>query len=306
MVVTSLDDFAMKPSLRLPMDKIKSWKDEEEYISPEEFEILSSFIYHKSGIKLETAKTYLLNNRVQKRIRELGFKAAAEYIRFLKYSDKNGNEFQELLNLITVNETYFFRDFPQLEAFVECLKVLVDKKVEKNDYTLKIWSAGCSSGEEAYTLGIILHEILGNVKDWRISILGSDIDKTILQKAQKGKYDFRSVKDSPSEYMDMYFDFQPGEKTYNVKNFIRNMVEFEHLNLNDKDRMRMKRNFDFIFCRNVLIYFDDESRRRVVEHFYSALNESGYIFLGSSESMGRITSAFKLIRLNKYLVYCKE
>jgi chemotaxis protein methyltransferase CheR len=289
------------------MDDFKSlvWKTED-YLSPEEFEILANFIYHKSGIKMEASKTYLLNNRVQKRIKELRFSGAAEYIRYLKYSDKNGSELQEFLNLVTVNETFFFRDFPQLEAFVECLKAVVDLKMLTNDYTLRIWSAGCSTGEEPYTLSIILHEILDDITKWKVSIVASDIDQVVLRKAEAGIYEYRSVKDTPPEYLDTYFKYNRENQKYQVNQSVKSIVHFEHLNLNDKDRMRLKRNFDIIFCRNVLIYFDDESRRRAVEIFYSALNEKGYVFLGSSESMGRITLAFKLIRLNKFLVYCKE
>ncbi len=282
-----------------------SWK-EEEYLSPEEFEILANFIYHKSGIKMESNKTYLLNNRIQKRIREKDMRSASEYIRYLKYSDKNGTELQELLNLVTVNETFFFRDFPQLEAFVECLKKTVQRKADEQNYTLKIWSAGCSTGEEPYTLSIILHEILDNVRNWKLQVTASDLDQAVLKKAQQGLYEYRSIRDVPAEYIDMYFSYDADSKIYRVNDNIRSLIQFEHLNLNDRDKMRIKGNYDFIFCRNVLIYFDDDSRRRAVEHFYSALNENGYIFLGSSESLGRITSAFKMIRLNKFLVYCKE
>ncbi len=289
-------------------DKIATtkWREDIDYLSPEEFEILAQFIYHKSGIKLEANKTYLLNNRIQKRIRELKINNAGEYIRILKYSDKEGVELQELLNLVTVNETFFFRDFPQLEAFAECLKAVVDRKMQKNDFTMRIWCAGCSTGEEPYTLSIILNEILDNVADWKLHILASDIDKSVLAKAEIGVYEERSVKDVPSEYMKKYFKQDLHKKTARVSDGIRSIIQFEHLNLSDRDKMRTKRNYDFIFCRNVLIYFDDNSRQRVVNNFYSTLNEKGYIFLGSSESMGRITSAFKLIRLNKHLVYCKE
>ncbi len=280
--------------------------EDTKYLSPEEFEILANFIYHKSGIKMEDNKTYLLNNRIQKRIRELQLKSAGDYIRLLKYSDKEGFEFQELLNLVTVNETFFFRDFPQLEAFVDCLKSSVTRKMITGDHTMRIWCAGCSTGEEPYTLSIILHEILDNVANWKLSILASDIDKSVLSKAEKGIYEKRSVKDVPEEYMNKYFHHDIYKNNATINEEIRSIIQFEHLNLNDRDNMRLKRNYDFIFCRNVLIYFDDNSRQRAVEHFYSALNQQGYIFLGSSESMGRITSAFKLIRLNKHLVYCKE
>ncbi|MCB1141309.1 MAG: protein-glutamate O-methyltransferase CheR [Leptospiraceae bacterium] len=284
---------------------MKTFK-EEEYLSPEEFEILSNFIYHKSGIKMESNKTYIMNNRVQKRIRELNMSKPSEYIRYLRFSDKTGKELQELLNLVTVNETFFFRDFQQLEAFVECLRDVVERKMKNDDYSIRIWSAGCSTGEEPYTLGIILNEILDDIKKWNVVLTASDIDQVILSRAEKGVYDPRSVKETPEEYVKNYFHYDPDSNTYHINNEIKNLVRFEHLNLNDKEKMRMKRNYDFIFCRNVLIYFDDDSRRRAVEHFYSALNYNGFIFLGSSESMGRITSAFRLIRLNKYLVYNKE
>lgn len=282
------------------------WREDIDYLSPEEFEILANFIYHKSGIKLEGNKTYLLNNRIQKRLRELQIKSPGDYIRILKYSDKDGFELQELLNLVTVNETFFFRDFPQLESFVECLKNVVERKMQTNDNTMRIWCAGCSTGEEPYTLSIILNEILDNVAEWKLHILASDIDKSVLARAEIGIYEERSVKDVPEEYMSRYFKRDMHKKTSKVNEGIRSIIQFEHLNLSDREKMRAKRNYDFIFCRNVLIYFDDTSRQRVVNNFYSTLNPKGYIFLGSSESMGRITSAFKLIRLNKHLVYCKE
>lgn len=278
----------------------------ESYLSPEEFEILSNLIYQKSGIKMSSDKTYILNNRVQKRVSESNVKSPSEYIRLLRYGDREGIELQKLLNNITVNETFFFRDFPQLEAFVECLKIVVERKMKTDDYTLRIWSAGCSTGEEPYTLSIILHEILDNIKNWKVNIIASDIDLNILKRAEEGIYESRSVKETPDEYLKQYFTYSQKYNHYSINDNIRSIVKIEHLNLNDKEKMRLKRNFDFIFCRNVLIYFDDTSRRRAVEHFYSALNDKGFIFLGSSESLGRITNAFKLIRLNKYLVYCKE
>lgn len=277
------------------------------YISIDEFEILSSFIYRKSGIKLENNKAYFMNNRVQKRLKDLNFASISDYIRYLKFSDRDGKELQQLLNQVTINETFFFRDYPQLEAFVECLKDVVNKKMETNHYSLNIWSAGCSTGEEPYTLSIILHEILDDIDKWKVKIIASDIDEEALHKAESGIYDYRSLKETPEEYINTYFSFEPSINKYSVQKNIRSKINFEHLNLNDKHSMRSKNNFDIIFCRNVLIYFDDESRKRAVEYFYSALNKNGYIFLGSSESMGRITSAFKLLRINnKYLVYSKE
>jgi len=272
----------------------------------EDFDKISGLLYRKTGIRFETKKLYFISNRILKRIKVLKVETVGDYIRFLQYSDVGGLELQELINLVTINETYFFRDFPQLQVFAEnCLTDVVTRKIENGDKSLKIWCAGCSSGEEPYSLGIILKEILHDTKDWDISITASDIDRNILDKAEKGIYDERSVKDTPFEYLNKYFTIK-SKGFYEVKDIIKNMVNFELLNLSDNSHIRSRKGYDFIFCRNVLIYFDDVSRRFVVDHFYNALKKGGYIFLGSSESLSRITTAFKLKRMNNFLVYCKE
>jgi len=274
-------------------------------LTVEEFDRLADLIYNKSGIRFEHKKAYFVTKRLQKRMEELGVESPMEYIRLLKYSDKDGVEFQKFLNSLTVNETYFFRDYPQLAAFAEhCLYDLVEKKYMKNDNSLRIWSAGCSTGEEPYTLSIILHEMLDNLPDWNIEIIANDVDENALQKATEGVYEDRSIKDVPQEYLDKYFIRY--RNNFIVKEKVKSLVKFEYLNFADGNILKGKRNFDFIFCRNVLIYFDDFSRKKVVDHFYIALNKGGYIFLSSSESLSRITTTFKLKRLGGHLVYTKE
>jgi len=281
-------------------------KNEELFISGDDFENISLLIYRKTGIRFEEKKIYFLANRIKKRIIFLNLDSTAEYLRFLKFSDPDGIEFQHFVNNVTINETYFFRDFPQLQAFADhCLPDIVDLKIKNNSNCLKFWSAGCSTGEEAYTLGIILSEMFEDIKKWDISIVASDIDQNVLKHCENGIYNKRSIKDVPPDYLEKYFK-KHSEDSYEISKDIKKLVRFEHLNLTDKDKMRNRFGFDFIFCRNVLIYFDDESRGKVVEHFYTGLNKGGYIFLGSSESIGRITAAFKLKRINKFLVYCKE
>lgn len=271
-----------------------------------EFEAISDLIYRKAGIKFEAKKIYFLSKRIEKRVDALKLKSVSEYIRYLRFLDQQGKEFQALINLITVNETYFFRDFPQLQGFAEyCLTDVIEKKVSSGDNRLKIWCSGCSTGEEAYTISIILHEILDDVKKWDIQIIASDIDQNVLKSAQQGIYGMRSVKDVPPEYFKNYFrNYKNGD--FSVIDSIKSIVRFDHLNLSDSYALKSKRNFDFIFCRNVLIYFDDLSRKKIVDHFYIALNKGGYVFLGSSESLGRISTAFNLKRLGTHLVYCKE
>ncbi|QTA77943.1 Chemotaxis protein methyltransferase [Desulfonema limicola] len=156
------------------------------FITPDEFEYLANFIYRKTGIRFEIKKLYFLSKRVQKRMEELGIQTASEYMRKLRFSDPDNSEFQLLLNLLTINETYFFRDFPQLQAFAEhCLPDIIEKKEAAGNRRLRIWSAGCASGEEPYTIGIILYEMLNNYRQWDIKITASDVDQNMLKKQSR-------------------------------------------------------------------------------------------------------------------------
>ena len=275
-------------------------------IGVDDFGSLSDFIYRKAGIRFEPKKLYFLSKRIQKRMQDLGIDTPSEYIRSLRFSDPNGIEFQNLINLLTVNETYFFRDFPQLQSFAEhCLQELTARKSSKGDKVLRILSAGCSTGEEPYTLAIILMEMLDNIRQWQVEILACDIDLNVLGKARKAVYETRSLKDMPPEYLPRYFKENP-DGSYSLKNEVKRMVRFEHMNLSENGMLRRQGTFDFIFCRNVLIYFDDLSRKQMVDRFYVALDPGGYIFLGSSESVGRITTGFGIKRAGGHLVYYKE
>jgi chemotaxis protein methyltransferase CheR len=223
----------------------------------------------------------------------------------LCYADPDGKEMQALANLITTNETYMFREYEQLEAFANCcLPEVLSAKQGRGEQKLRIWCAGCSSGEEAYTLAIILQEVFPQSQFWECEIVATDIDENVLAQAARGRYWWRSVRDVPPDYLDKYF-IKEGE-SYVVRPKVTGLVRFQHLNLHDRMAMRGMRNFDFIFCRNVLIYFDDLSRKTAVDSFYNALNRGGYIFLGHSESIGRISGAFKLKRVETHLVYVKE
>ena len=271
----------------------------------DEFVLTAELIYSRTGMRFEEKKNYFLSKRVLQRIQELDIRNFSEYIRLLKYGDNNQNEFQKLINLCTTNETYFFRDFPQLTSFGEfCLKEVCTRKAEKGENTLKIWSAGCSTGEEPYTLAIIISEILHNTSNWNIKIVATDVDQNVLAKARSGVYFNTRMNEVPDEYYDKYFILNGDKLTIAPK--IKSMITFEHLNLLEKDKMRNKRGFDFIFCRNVLIYFDDKSRRKVIDDFYLSLESGGYIFLGSSESLSRITTAFTLKKAGSQLLYYKE
>jgi len=263
-----------------------------------EFRELRDVIYSKFGIYISKNKIYFLKKRVENRLKALGLKNVEDYIKYLRFFDKAGKELQNLINSVTINETYFFREFPQLQAFAEyCLPEVIEKK-----NNIKVLSAGCSTGEEPYTLSIILNEMLDPFHKFKI--VAVDIDEKALEKARTGIYNSRSVKDVPEVYLKKYFDILPSG--FLVKQIVKANVDFRKANLMDRDiLLSLGRNFDFIFCRNVLIYFSDESRRKVVENFYSMMNPGGYIFLGHSESMSRITTAFKLKRAGNFIVYQK-
>jgi len=263
-----------------------------------------NFIYRRSGLHFEEKKIYFVKKRLAARMKALGIESPKEYLWRLKYGDPHGKEFQHLINLLTTNETYFFREFDQLAVFAEkCLQELCTIKEQQGKKKLRLWSAGCSTGEEPYTLSIILQEMVDDYHTWDVKILATDIDTEVLKKAQKGVYSKRSIKDVPEEYLQKYFICE-GDN-YKVKFSVKKPIQFRHLNLMDDKKMRLISGIDFIFCRNVLIYFDENSRRAVVSNFYESLNNGGYIFLGHSESMSRISSAFTLRRKNGFIVYQK-
>jgi chemotaxis protein methyltransferase CheR len=274
-------------------------------LSVEQFQSLSQLIYQKLGLHFDEKKIYFLKTRVAKRMTILDINDPREYLFMLSYADPEGLEMQALANLVTTNETYMFREYEQLQAFANyCLPEVLSAKQERGNRTLRIWSAGCSSGEEAYTLAMILQEVFPQAQSWDCEIVATDIDENMMRKVVAARYGYRSVNEVPSEYLEKYL-IRDGEE-YVVRRRTAALVQCFHLNLHDRMAMRAMRGFDFIFCRNVLIYFDDLSRKAVVDHFYNALNPGGYVFLGHSESVGRITTAFKLKRFESHLVYVKE
>jgi len=271
-----------------------------------DFATIRDEVYRQLGIYFEDSKVAFIQKRIEKRMETLRMDSFADYGFLLRFGDKKGHEIQALANLITTNETYMFREFEQLQAFADfCLPMILKPLEKANDRRLRIWCAGCSSGEEAYTLAIILQEVMHDWRTWDLKIRATDVDQVRLDMARRAIYDERSVKEVPPEYFDRHIKPLPAGY-FGIKPETTKLVEIEHLNLSDRMAMRAMRSFDFIFCRNVLIYFDDASRKAVVDHFYNSLKPGGFIFLGHSESIGRISTAFKLMRVGEHLVYRKE
>jgi chemotaxis protein methyltransferase CheR len=273
-------------------------------VSIEIVQRLSQLIYLKLGLHFDDKKFYFLKTRIAKRMAALNITEAKKYLFLVHYGDPNGGEMQALANLVTTNETYMFREYEQLQAFANhCLPEVLSAKQARGDRTLRIWSAGCSSGEEPYTLAMILQEVFPQAQSWDCRIVATDIDENMLERVAEARYGARSVNDVPDEYRKKYLVASGDE--FVVRRRTAALVQPAHLNLHDRHALRTMRGFDFIFCRNVLIYFDDLSRKAVVDHFYSALNPGGFIFLGHAESVGRITTSFQLRRYDDHLVYVK-
>lgn len=269
-------------------------------ISQVELEKFRSLIYKVTGMLFDEKKNYYISSRIEQRLAETN-QTLTDYYQDLVFGNSK-EELQKFVELITINETYFFRDFPQLQGFAEKIFPLyLEEKKKKNDKTLKVWSAACSTGEEAYTLAIILKEMVDGHGDWSITVDASDIDTKVLEHGKKGVYSDRSMKDTPLVYRQKYFDISGGQ--FYVRPVIKSMIKFSRVNFMDKAEMANKHNYDFIFCRNVLIYFDDESRKAVVESLFRALSPGGHLFLGHSESIGRITNVFETQSIDRFVSY---
>jgi len=270
-------------------------------LSEPDLEKIRSLVYAETGMRIDQKKDYFLVNRLRQRMANLGLNSFQRYFYELTCGN-NGQELTSLIENLTINETYFFRDFPQLQGFAEeVLPPYLKQKSIRGDFGLNVWSAACSTGEEPYTLGIILKEMIEQPGGWRIAITATDIDKNVLHRAKRGVYEERSMRDTPLPYRSKYFTKTKDE--WKVSPDISRLVTFEQLNLVDRAGMRRKRDFDFIFCRNVLIYFDDTSTKRVLSSLYDALRPGGYIFVGHSESVGRSTAMFELERTGGFLCY---
>jgi chemotaxis protein methyltransferase CheR len=261
------------------------------HMSSDQFDRLREIIYTRSGISFQPAKKYILESRLGRRLSELEIDNYDDYITFLTIGPYRDDEFQEMFNRITINETSFFRNNPQLEVFerVALPKLLEAKSSSKR---LRLWSAACSSGEEPYTLAMMIHRTLGiRFADWRIEILGTDISQKVLDMASEGVYSNYAMRSTSPTVLNKYFR-QEGQ-SYVLDPTIQQMVTFEKHNL--KDRLGAKRHgiFDVIFCRNVMIYFDEEMKKGVVKLFEEMLDPNGWLFIGHSETLRGISTAFE-------------
>ena len=270
-------------------------------MSTDEFFTLRDFIYSHCGLHFEEDQLYLLEKRLSRRLSIHQLPTFSEYAMFLKYDPRADEEIATVVDLLTTNETYFFREGYQLKAFTE--EVIPEIARTKKDKTLRVWSAGCSTGEEPYTIAMLLLDVktkLG-LNSWNIEILGSDISHRVLGVARRGVYNPTSFRETDKRYLH-YFDEEEGGRR-KIKDELKNMVSFMHLNLLDDKRIGLLRPMDVIFCRNVIIYFDTLAKKTVVELFHDRLLPGGYLLLGHSESLMNVTTVFSLKHLKNDMVY---
>ena len=257
------------------------------------FKQLRDFIYDKSGIFIADTKKYLLENRLSKRIQEKKLSGYEDYLYVLLYGNAT-DELPALLDAITTNETYFFREPQQLDVFIDHLVPSLLKKQKD----ISIWSAACSTGEEPYTLAILISDKGYSIKK---EIIGSDISDRVLESAKKAVYNSYSMRNIPIQYCGKYF--KPNGQNYELIPPLKSSVKFMNINLIDEKKMKLMGGKDIIFCRNVLIYFDDKAKKKAVSLLYDSLKPGGYLIIGLSESLHNITRAFKPVVINKVVVY---
>ena len=266
-----------------------------------EFRLLREIIHEHCGIFLPDNVTFLLERRLRPRLKALELEDFRSYYRYVKYTRDGYEELCEIVERITTNETYFFREEYQLKDFIE--EIIPDILQEhERDLPVNIWSAGCSSGEEPYTLAMLLNDS-GFTNSFDFNILANDISQQVLDKARDGIYREASFRETRPDVMTRYFRREGAR--FRINENIRRQVTFEQANLIDSSTLVGYQNFDVIFCRNVMIYFARESREQLLQEFLERLRPGGYLLLGHSESLVNLSTGFELIPLKRGIVYRK-
>ena len=285
-------------------------------LSEPELKLLQTLVYQECGMFFDERRIHFLQDRLQRRLRTTGLDSFYSYYRLLT-SREGRTELSALLENLTVNETSFFRNKPQLDLFHKVtLEEILHRKQQRRDFTLRAWSAGCSTGQEAYTMAMLICDALAYYylrnplpfempspkplipPPWKVEILASDISYSVLRAAQEALYPEAHLEPVDYSYRLRYFD-KVGDR-YAVKKAVKELVHFDFHNL--KTEFLPQRN-DVIFCRNVMIYFDEAEQKRLIDKFYRCLNPEGYLLIGHAESLFGLTDKFRMIHQNNGTVY---
>lgn len=268
-------------------------------LTEEEFNLFRDLIYKECGISLSKEKRVFLESRLKKRMLELGITSMSEYFHLVSVSKNKAQELPSLFDVLTIGETAFFRNRPQFELFKKfILPGLMAKKEKTGSRLLRVWSAGCSTGQEPYSLVMTMLETLPEPDSWAVRVFASDLSFTALERAQQGLYNPAQVKSVEEELLKKYFH-KEGEN-YQIKDVVKRRVIFDYHNLKNDNGLR---NLDVILCRNVMIYFDFEEQRRLIERFSTCLLPGGYLFIGHAESMRGLSDRFAMLHKDKGIAY---
>ena len=269
-------------------------------LEAEEFRLIRDLVHGFCGIRLADESRLAVERRLGERLDGLGLQNFAEYCELLSQTGRGQGELEHAVDLLTTNETYFFRERPQLQAFEnEVLPQLRELCALRRSLT--VWSAGCSTGEEVYTLAILIARS-GLFAGWDVRVFGNDISRRVLKTARRGVYRGSSFRAMPEGWKAHFIKTPDG---YMVESKVRSMCHFGHFNLLDRGRIALLGRVDAIFCRNVMIYFGDEARRSPIDSFYDRLTPGGFLMLGHSESLLHLSTAFELAHLTGDLAYRK-
>jgi len=274
-------------------------------LSEGDFSLFQGLLVEETGLYFDRDRSQSLHLALWERLQNRGYDSYQEYFNLLRFHPEGRREIRELLDLITIGETYFFRNKPQFEALMKfVLPEIIQGKMYSPEKSIRVWSAGCSRGDEAYSIAIAIMEVLPRYEDWDIAILGTDINRNVLAHAKEAIYGEKDIEHLPREYRDKYFRVRGSN--YILNDSVRRLARFEYHNLaKDPFPGEGMQNVDIIFCRNVTIYFDYQTTKRVIDCFYDYLARDGYLFLGHSETLWQITNTFETVEFPQTFVYRK-
>ncbi len=271
---------------------------ERDILRDDDFQRISAAVRHHCGINLHEGKKELVRGRLLHRVKASGSESTSEYVRSV-LDDTKSDEFVNLVDYLSTNLTSFFREPSHFEYLQQTyLPELLKRKADTK--SVRAWSAGCSSGQEAYSLAILFHEFFGGLPHWDAKILATDISRHMLRAANRGIYEAQQVQDLPSLRRHKYFvnERQDGERFVRVSPLLTHFVRFRYLNL--MQQFPFSGTFDFIFCRNVMIYFDKPTQELLVNRLWEHLEPGGLLFTGHSESLTGVSHGFRYVQPTIY------
>jgi len=275
-------------------------------LAPDDFGLFQKLLIEASGLSFDEGRRQSLHHALWERLQHRGYDSYREYYNLLKFHPEGRLEIRELFDLITIGETYFFRNRAQFDVLMRfVLPEIIQRKVNSGDTCIRAWSAGCSRGDEAYSIAMAMMEVFPSYGEWRISILGTDINRKSLVSSEEAVYGDKDIGHLPKEYLEKYF--KTLGSTYHLRDDVKALVEFEYHNLARDPCLHEKmQNVDILFCRNVIIYFDPQATQRAIENSYNCLAQDGYLFLGHTETLWQITNRFERVEFPQTFIYKKR